>query len=103
MMKTWKKKWIKALRSGNYKQTRGTLKNDEGFCCLGVLCDIHPKVTWGERDAANFEFEVSESELPREFRLHLGIPKNKHNRLMHLNDGLRQDFSEIADWIEKHL
>ena len=41
-------KWLKALRSGKYKQGRGTLcqtdKNgNESFCCLGVLCDLYQK------------------------------------------------------------
>lgn len=41
-------KWLKALRSGKYKQGRGTLcqidKNgNESFCCLGVLCDLYNK------------------------------------------------------------
>jgi len=33
-------RWVQALRSGKYKQGRGVLKQDESFCCLGVLCDI---------------------------------------------------------------
>ncbi len=41
-----KKKWIKALLSGDYKQARGSLQNRDGFCCLGVLCDISKKGTW---------------------------------------------------------
>ncbi len=41
------KKWIEALRSGKYKQTKGTLKDETGFCCLGVLCDLHVKNEWG--------------------------------------------------------
>jgi len=54
-----KKKWVNALRSGNYKQGKGRLvspcKNEDGryeYCCLGVLCDLysheHPKATWYE-------------------------------------------------------
>ena len=34
------KKWSDALRSGKYKQSRGALHNNEGFCCLGVLCEL---------------------------------------------------------------
>lgn len=31
-------KWLKALRSGDYKQGNGHLKTaDNKFCCLGVL------------------------------------------------------------------
>lgn len=37
------RKWVKALRSGKYKQTIGKLKNEDGYCCLGVLCDIKAK------------------------------------------------------------
>jgi len=36
-------KWIKALRSGKYKQTKGKLKGKVGYCCLGVLCEISGK------------------------------------------------------------
>lgn len=40
-----KRKWVKALRSGKYKQGTGMLKvtrdNDEPlYCCLGVLCEV---------------------------------------------------------------
>lgn len=38
-----KEKWLKALRSGEYKQTIRFLHTKEGFCCLGVLCDIFAK------------------------------------------------------------
>lgn len=42
-----KKQWIKALKSGKYKQGFITLHNqkDDTFCCLGVLGDIHPKLS----------------------------------------------------------
>lgn len=33
-------KWIDALRSGEYDQTKGLLQNNLGHCCLGVACDI---------------------------------------------------------------
>lgn len=40
-----KDKWVAALRSGEYKQTSAALQTKEGFCCLGVLCDLHSKTT----------------------------------------------------------
>jgi hypothetical protein len=40
-----KAKWLKALRSGEYKQGRQRLRKDNRFCCLGVLCDIYIKDT----------------------------------------------------------
>jgi hypothetical protein len=36
-----KTKWVNALRSGKYSQTKSCLKDDKGFCCLGVLTDIY--------------------------------------------------------------
>lgn len=52
----FKAKWLEALRSGKYTQTRGKLRrtaqqgNDPdripGFCCLGVLCDIIDPNAW---------------------------------------------------------
>lgn len=38
--------WVEALRSGKYQQCRSALKNDEGFCCLGVLADILEPDNW---------------------------------------------------------
>jgi hypothetical protein len=44
-----KTKWVKALRSGKYKQTQGCLaaqtENQKvpRFCCLGVLTDLYAK------------------------------------------------------------
>lgn len=33
------RKWIAALRSGNYNQTTNTLKDECGYCCLGVAAE----------------------------------------------------------------
>lgn len=38
-------KWVAALRSGEYKQSMLYLQDCLGFCCLGVLCDVHAKET----------------------------------------------------------
>ncbi len=43
MDKIVKEKWLAALRSGHYKQTTGCLRDNKGFCCLGVLCDLYIK------------------------------------------------------------
>ena len=34
------RKWVDALRSGEYRQGYHQLRNNEGFCCLGVACDV---------------------------------------------------------------
>ena len=38
-----KQKWIDALRSGKYEQGSEKLRSVEGYCCLGVLCDLYAK------------------------------------------------------------
>lgn len=47
MNKGVKKQWVKALRSGEYKQGEGRLavikEGGTVFCCLGVLCDLAVK------------------------------------------------------------
>jgi hypothetical protein len=43
-----KTKWVEALRSGEYKQTQKRLRDKVGYCCLGVLCDLHSKETGQE-------------------------------------------------------
>jgi hypothetical protein len=40
MKKKIAKLWIKALESGKYKQIKGQLANKDGYCCLGVLCEL---------------------------------------------------------------
>lgn len=40
MKAKYKRKWIKALHSRKRKQTFGCLRDEDGFCCLGVLCDV---------------------------------------------------------------
>lgn len=34
------KKWVAALRSGEFKQADGALYTSRGYCCLGVACEL---------------------------------------------------------------
>jgi hypothetical protein len=43
MKKSVAMKWVKALKSGKFKQGQSKLQRDNKFCCLGVLCKIAPK------------------------------------------------------------
>lgn len=66
-----KEQWISALRSGEYVQTEEVLHDRNGFCCLGVLCDIYLKEVgkeWEENYndysfSADFENEVLPPEV----------------------------------------
>ena len=35
-----RKLWVEALRSGQYKQATHRLASSEGYCCLGVACEV---------------------------------------------------------------
>jgi hypothetical protein len=73
------RKWIEALRSGKYKQTRGRLADRIGFCCLGVACEVAiengVKLTkkTGEDERATIEYEGCCSELPDEVTEWFGL------------------------------
>lgn len=93
-----KAKWVEALRSGKYRQTRGMLKAplDNSFCCLGVLCDIQG----ADFDAIRAHYgTLSLSSSPYEYIGTVGVLSD---RLAMMNDS-GASFSEIADFIEKHL
>lgn len=129
MNKEIKEKWLKALRSGDYKQGIGQLKNDKDeFCCLGVLCDIYSKETntpWVNKYIDRSQLTIIDKDhtgllLPPEVKKWAGIEDNndainvdkKENRavnLTQLNDGDtayridKRTFAEIANIIEEKL
>jgi hypothetical protein len=57
-------KWVAALRSGEYKQGKGVLHNQDSntYCCLGVLCDLFVKEK-NIRDAYCQQRMLSDSSL----------------------------------------
>lgn len=36
---------VEALRSGEFDQTKHQLRTSEGFCCLGVACELYRRET----------------------------------------------------------
>lgn len=93
MNKEIAQEWIAALESGEYKQGKHQLNGPGGFCCLGVLCDIHAKKThgvWTESDFAGHEFYLGERNyLPLAVAAWAGIGNvQKGNRGEYLNPRL---------------
>ncbi len=43
-------KWVDLLESGKYKQGREQLRTRNGYCCLGVACDMTMLGTWVKED-----------------------------------------------------
>lgn len=70
-----KRKWVKALRSGKYKQAQEYLFTGKGYCCLGVLGDVIgvPKKDMhyvGEPDDCdNYPMTVLPVDIQNEFML----------------------------------
>jgi hypothetical protein len=98
-----KAKWVEALRSGKYEQAKGCLRDDDGFCCLGVLADvIAPEWTHEHFNPLSDEDNglLEEAELLTKHGVNFAIREQK--RLAELNDH-GSTFAEIADYIEKNL
>ncbi len=98
-----KGKWLQALRGGKYKQRRHGLREDGGYCCLGVLCDIvapdewKPE-SWGEYSHAG-EMLYPGAAVAGEAELREVATRH----LMFMNDAEDESFATIADWIEANL
>src|SRR5688572_27057198 len=68
--------WVPALRSGKYKQGKSCLKSSVGYCCLGVLCDVHPDVEFETEDGMNYAIYdgvVGDLTLPDNLNSELGF------------------------------
>ena len=100
-------KWLKALRSGDYKQGNGFLKSENKYCCLGVACVITmPKA---KLDNVGFiEKEPSGTDKPINTTLYNKMPKLLRgssgfvDEVSTMNDA-GESFDDIADWIEDNV
>lgn len=111
------KAWIKALRSGKFNQTKGALENQEGQCCLGVLCRISMDQfnlkAFKNDEVIDFVLGGSPyggtlpPKMAKYLRLH-GLANPKENSddfetvLIDMNDE-GESFKTIANYIEKNI
>lgn len=106
-----RKEWVKDLRSGEYQQITGQLREgDNGRCCLGVACDTYKRLTgkgeWDENTFVASEYNYFSAELPSTVMTFFGFDKSdpelSYGRsATTLNDQLERTFEEIADLVEK--
>lgn len=103
--------WLTALRSGDYPQSRSDLKNQNGFCCLGVLADLQkPEWVLAERSGRMVPFlngeclaaHSSSGQLGSDFMRQVGLAHDDARVLMEKNDG-GDTFEQIATFIEGNL
>ena len=128
MKKSDVKKWVKALRSGDYQQGIEYLCNEDEisgnftYCCLGVACDILTEDDWvkdpewkvwsiGEYkefdipstyDLAGWGCAETTSFPSKEILKKMGLDLGYAQELVELNDS-GWSFKRIANKIEKDL
>lgn len=96
------RRWVRALRSGKYRQGPGWLCVGDAFCCLGVACDISGLGRWG-RGVRGMPYVTQDGEdicfMPSPVQDWFGLDYRYCEFLAGLNDCGRS-FDEIADVIE---
>ena len=111
------KEWLTALRSGEYKQTSGSLYNiqDQGYCCIGVAARIkyplhylknknnkYAGVLQGNKKSIHSDTKYKLSKIPQE--LQGSVDESQLvQQLVDLNDDEGYSFEEIAEWIENNV
>jgi len=93
-----KEKWINALRSGEYEQIRGALRREEGFCCLGVLCDIINTDCWFGNT-----WRRESGWLPSELMVDLELSTDADVAVLAGMNDTGKSFKQIASYIEERL
>lgn len=108
--------WVEALRSGKYRQNRGSLRFGSpagtSYCCLGVAChlyeqrftDIHPVgngyTAASGQTSSSILLSVVAQWLGLKARNGAFLEDGREIALWHLNDNRRLPFEQIADIIE---
>lgn len=101
------KKWVKALRSGKYKQGQGllkqtTIKDKTYHCCLGVLCELYnnemrksKKKTLSEQEYDGIHnFNKQRECLPKLVQKWAGL----HSKMGDFRDVDRSDITSYGDF-----
>lgn len=107
------RKWVDALRSGEFRQGKLGLRIENAYCCLGVACEIYRRTT-RKGKWENGAFVVADDDwdsmvMPRTVADWFGTNKNPevdrpHTRgsVAGFNDG-GADFPTIANAIEREF
>lgn len=109
MNKSLQERWVKALTDGSYPQTQNVLRDETGYCCLGVACDLLDPKGWGKLDEVTytcgggsasskklaFGWNNTSSASIAGLCTSIGIEPFDLRRLVNANDA-GESFSEIA-------
>lgn len=120
MKKSDVKKWVKALRSGDYQQSiqhlcrEDEVGGDFEFCCLGVACDILIEADWiKDRESTVWSIGVYEDlvmtytgdKYKWGFTETTSFPSQKILNEMGLDTAYAQELAELNDrgWTFKRI
>lgn len=100
------KKWVAELRSGKYQQAKGRLQSDNGYCCLGVACELYEKTTGytlkrydGSKRFKGTSLHGDYIQVRTWLGLSGGLGEFEDDSLAAVNDS-GVDFSHLSDLIE---
>ncbi len=110
-------RWTAALRSGEYRQGHGRLRDEDGTaCCMGVLCDLAARdgivTPVLQADFGWWVYDSSADFLPASVQKWAGLTDDsplvvasdgeefRERTLAELNDDLLWSFAQIADAID---
>lgn len=102
--------WVKALRSGEFKQSQGYLYLDDKYCVTGILamlgmvngvCSYDEKNGQGYFDSNNVQIPVSVKEWSG-LKTRNGVIPSEFITLQGYNDTFGYDFDQLADIIEEN-
>ncbi len=109
------RKGIAALRSGEFKKTKGRMKKGDCFCALGVFTEVYRRETgqgeWMRRPTGDGIFKIgterSSTDLPYTVMAWYGFDKPDPcilgrftDSIGNMNDVQNLSFDEIADRLE---
>jgi len=110
MPKKLLRKWLKALRSGKYKQGKGKLYGEGRYCCLGVLQKVAdgeteqgkamPSINWLKEHGVSFSKQCGLVGLSP-FLPTLGFEAHIANDGNKIHSIPKRKFTTIANAIEK--
>lgn len=84
--------WLLALRSGEWKQGVGELRNHDRYCCIGVACDVLGKKLATVSDAhSGYKLFMEQLNIYNDFK----------EKLIDLNDKEGYSFKKIARYCER--
>lgn len=103
------RRWIRALRSGEFKQGRNALQNlSGGFCCLGVACAVsaehgHNLSRYEVIQLAGDPGLIVNGGLQRRLGFDSWMFPLNQGELANMNDVDKKSFDQIADYIEEKV